>query len=317
MNKPVISLSLLMVLTCFTHELRSEEGQIQYGKEYVIKSAYLFGIFGFFTWPGELNADKHLCVLGSSQVLTYLGSINKELTQERQISVLHFPTLSKDIRQCHVLFIAESELEHLTSILVLVYDYPVLTISDIEEFAELGGGMELYKKKKNIRIKLNLDILHYQGLELDPELVQLADIVESKPGVLSELNALSSGLLMTKVDERKMLLNPIKNQPKHSTVNKVDERKSLLDPIKNQPKHSTVNIEQENECNAKLQNCDLAQQQTQFEQFENQVLTLLLSFIKLLALALSALLFLGAAILVLNLRRYFFHKNCEHKPFKH
>jgi hypothetical protein len=82
-----------------------------------------------------------------------------------------------EIGQCHILFISSSEKSHLTALLSVLRNAHVLTVSDIEGFAQRGGIINFYTEENKIRFEINVDAASRNGLIISSKLLQLAKIV--------------------------------------------------------------------------------------------------------------------------------------------
>lgn len=58
-------------------------------------------------------------------------------------------------------------------------DRSVLTIGDAEDFAELGGMMQMSLKRKKIRFTVNLQSIEDAGLKVAAPLLELSTILRS------------------------------------------------------------------------------------------------------------------------------------------
>jgi hypothetical protein len=58
---------------------------------------------------------------------------------------------------------------------------PVLTVSDFNRFAALGGVVQFVYENGRLRFAINLAAMRRQGLRLSSKLLALASIVEDDP----------------------------------------------------------------------------------------------------------------------------------------
>jgi hypothetical protein len=81
-----------------------------------------------------------------------------------------------------VLFISLSERDHLTQLLAMLHGAPVLTVGDMDRFAELGGMINLITTEDNhIRFDINKKAIERAKLKAPSQLLRLARIVDSEP----------------------------------------------------------------------------------------------------------------------------------------
>jgi YfiR/HmsC-like len=84
-----------------------------------------------------------------------------------------------DLKNCQLIFISKSEKKHVTEILSALDDKPVLTVSEIEGFAERGGGINFYLEGKKVRFEVNPDAARHDGLKVSSQLLSLGKIIET------------------------------------------------------------------------------------------------------------------------------------------
>lgn len=76
-----------------------------------------------------------------------------------------------------MVFIGESAQRRLIPILKALANSPILTISDIENFAERGGGIGLLYRDNKIVFEINLASTQKARLRLPGQLLKLASYV--------------------------------------------------------------------------------------------------------------------------------------------
>lgn len=84
------------------------------------------------------------------------------------------------LRECHLIFIALSEKEQRATLLTLLAGSQTLTVSDIPDFAQNGGMIELVLEKNKIRFDINLPAAQKENLIIRSELLELARRVYKK-----------------------------------------------------------------------------------------------------------------------------------------
>jgi hypothetical protein len=151
---------------------------------YRIKAAYLYNFAKFTEWPGKAFSTERsalrLCVLGDVSFGAALRTIDGREVGGRELRVRHIDGAS-EVANCHLLFVGTSEASHVRQILKSVGDAPVLTISDITDFATIGGVIRLKTIRNKIRFEINQTAAEHLGLKLSSKLLRLADIVRNRP----------------------------------------------------------------------------------------------------------------------------------------
>ncbi len=151
--------------------------------EYALKAVFLFNLAKFVTWPDEsFSADTQkfqFCLLGDTQFNQKMeATMEAETVKQRDIDVNMSVDLDSSSDQCQIVFIAEKEKKQLDEILTYFSDRPVLTVSDMEDFAEKGGMVEFYIENNRVRLAINPDTLQAVDLRAAANLLRVAKIVE-------------------------------------------------------------------------------------------------------------------------------------------
>jgi hypothetical protein len=150
-------------------------------REYQVKAVFLFNFAQFVEWPPavftEESAPLSICVLGDDPFGPYLDEIVRgEQVNSRRLSIRRFRTLV-DVNGCQVLFVSRSQGRDLAKALVWAKSMDALTVSDLDDFAERGGMIQLETEKGRIRIKINVGAAKASSLIISSKLLRSADIV--------------------------------------------------------------------------------------------------------------------------------------------
>ncbi len=154
-----------------------------------VKASYIYNILKLASWHGRQSprATKiaHICIIGDKKLSELFMVLMERHNQlQRHDLVVNVTYVAKDIAipDCHMLFIGRVAEDRLSSILEQVGTRPMLTLSDITGFADMGGMIELKKvkdgKKTFIRLRMNAAQAEKQNIALGIELQLVADHVE-------------------------------------------------------------------------------------------------------------------------------------------
>jgi len=152
--------------------------------EYELKAAFIYNFTKFINWPAESfeksDAPINLCLLGNDPFGNAIDMLKDKLSKGRQFTVNRIPS-SADVKietlSCHILFISPSEEKKLPHIFSLFKSAAVLTISDMHNFAELGGIIGFKMKGKRIGFAINNEVATKAKLKISSELLKLSDVV--------------------------------------------------------------------------------------------------------------------------------------------
>jgi len=82
-----------------------------------------------------------------------------------------------DLLRCHLVFISDSEARRVETILAPLASRPVLTVSDMTNFARQGGVIGFYPEGKKVRFEINVNTAQRSGLKISSDLLRLGKIV--------------------------------------------------------------------------------------------------------------------------------------------
>jgi hypothetical protein len=154
-------------------------------KEYQIKAACLLNFIQFIEWPAAAFPQPEtpiiIGVLGDDPFGDVLErTFQDESIQGRSLSVKRSRQL-EELKKCHLLFIAKTERPRLAEILAHIDDANIVTVGDVDEFAQRGGIINFYIDGGKIRFEVNAEAAQRKGLKIGSQLLKRARIVGSDP----------------------------------------------------------------------------------------------------------------------------------------
>jgi YfiR/HmsC-like len=173
-----------IVLVLFTASIAAS-AELPRASEYELKAAFLFNFIKFTDWPADelaKSADRFIIgVVGKDPFGATLDKIIEgETVHNRAIVARRFSRMDEAVTNSHVLFISSSEDTNLPAILKILDQRSVLTVSDIDNFAQRGGIISLKKENNKIVFDINLESAKRVGITMNAQLLKLAKIVRGK-----------------------------------------------------------------------------------------------------------------------------------------
>lgn len=153
-------------------------------KEYYVKAAFLYNFVKFVEWPDTkaianvTNID--ICVLGSNPFGEAESVFREASTERLKLTLLHERAWKGTNANCHILFISRSEAGDLEQVLAALRTAPVLTVSEIEGFANRGGMIGFVTYQNKIKLVINRKAASTAGLRVDAQLLEVAHEVIDK-----------------------------------------------------------------------------------------------------------------------------------------
>ena len=150
-------------------------------QEYEVKAAYLFNFARFAEWPvSKDDRNLQLCLIGRDDFGGSLAALEGKSVQSRTLRVRR--VLLEEIDGCHILFVSESERRRLAMILSMTETQSVLTVSDIDGFAEKGGMVGLQLVDQRVQFDVNLGALYSANIKLPAQVLKLARLILNPRG---------------------------------------------------------------------------------------------------------------------------------------
>lgn len=163
----LVSLSLAWLQPCVAEDMTAER----------IKSAYVLNFAKFVEWPaGTAQVDNRmtLCVVGNNVLGGMLDELDGRKISGRTLHVVRRGSVGSDWNSCQILFIGESEQRSVDALIKSLGIASVLTISDIDGFAEKGGCIGLLFRNNKIVFEVNLATAQKSSLHISSQLLNLA-----------------------------------------------------------------------------------------------------------------------------------------------
>jgi hypothetical protein len=172
-----------IIVLCLAASASAAADRTALPTEYQVKAAILFNIAKFLEWPeGAFSnpaAPLVIGILGEDPFGGALEAAKDRTVHGRKIQIRRFASF-EDVTKCQILFVSRSEKGKLAPILRKFGDAALLLVGDMEEFAQLGGMINLALQNEIVTIEINVDALNHAGIKVNSRLLNTARIVHEK-----------------------------------------------------------------------------------------------------------------------------------------
>jgi hypothetical protein len=153
--------------------------------EYQVKAVCLYNLTQFTDWPpGTFSASNAPIVIGivgeDPFGQTMDAVVSGEVVRGHPLIVRRL-SADDNLEACQVVFICRSEKKRVPEILKRLQGSPVLSVSEINGFAEEGGMVNLLVPEKTVKIEINQGAAEQAGLKISSKLLNLAHLVLNNP----------------------------------------------------------------------------------------------------------------------------------------
>lgn len=145
--------------------------------EKALRIEYLAKFPKFVDWPAAVmtpgSGELHFCVMGDEDINSIAAAF-RELTIQGRVVTVQDAKRMNPLKDCHVLYVADSETWRIRSILAEIESLPILSISGAENFAREGGLVGLVKQDNRLKFDINLTMAKRIGLGINAQFAKLA-----------------------------------------------------------------------------------------------------------------------------------------------
>lgn len=139
-----------------------------------IKAAFIVNLFSFIEWPAN-SKPALLCVTQNNATAAAVRAL-LEARAGLNIRVQLYEETAEGFSGCDAVFIPRGSL---VAPFAPRADQPVLTVSDMEGFAEQGGMIEFERRPSRVGLVINNDELEASGFTVSSRLLSLARVVST------------------------------------------------------------------------------------------------------------------------------------------
>jgi len=155
----------------------------QDASEYQVKAAFLYNFAKFVEWPASVSAGPNApLVIGVLGKDPFGGEIDRAVEGKtingRRLMIRRFSSLQA-YQYCHILFVSSSERNNLPQIIATVRNSSVLTVSETDRFAHIGGIINFVTIENRIRFEINQAAAERAGLKISSKLLSLGRVVRT------------------------------------------------------------------------------------------------------------------------------------------
>jgi hypothetical protein len=147
-----------------------------------LTAAFLFNFVKFTTWPADGLPDGSpivICVGGNDLVADALVQLTNSKAVEGHALVIRQTDLDRPLTECHVVYGASLNANRAQELVRATTGRPILTVSDLEDFAERGGVANFFIDRGRMRFAVNPDAADRARLRISSKLLALAKVVRN------------------------------------------------------------------------------------------------------------------------------------------
>ena len=149
-------------------------------REYKVKAAFLFNLTQFVEWPttvfSEAGSPLTIGILGENPFGSYLEEmVSGENVNGHPLVIKHCQT-AEEAERCQIVFINIADKNKVKEAIAAMKGRGILTVSDKNNFINLGGMIKLIKKDNKIGLIVNTESTKEDNLIISSKLLQIANL---------------------------------------------------------------------------------------------------------------------------------------------
>jgi len=169
------------VLCLFLSGLEVSSAQTPAFEESDVKAAFLYYFFHFISWPergsGSAGTAYEFCYVNEGPVVDALKLVLASPKAAKTTVNIKKISDVQNVSGCDYVFIGSASEKHAQTIIAATKGEAILTVSETEGFAAMGGMIELKRNSNRVNVLMNADALDAQGLKASSKLLNLATII--------------------------------------------------------------------------------------------------------------------------------------------
>lgn len=175
-----LCLPVLIAVAAYVGALPVARAQQASEREYEIKAAFLYNFIKFIDWPTDIlpatTDTLAVCVLSDDPFGEALEPLRDKVVKGRRLAIRRVEP-KQALGLCHVLFVGSAEEKRLPQLMQNLQGASVLTIGEMERFAQAGGIINFVVERNRIRFDINVASAERARLKLSSQLLSLARLV--------------------------------------------------------------------------------------------------------------------------------------------
>lgn len=143
------------------------------------KATILMRLTTWVDWPAEIESAKQftICLVGNFDILKELNMINGHVVEKRELVVKPLSGYQEAENSCQMVYISRTEAPKASKIIQDLAKFPILLVSDFDDFAKTGGSMNFTMINNRLGVTINLESMQKAKLSLSPNAYRRITIV--------------------------------------------------------------------------------------------------------------------------------------------
>ena len=143
-----------------------------------IHSAMIYNFVKYVQWPNTEKPDFVLAVYGDEEIYNLMHQrYNDKPKASQKMKVILIKNIS-DVANCDVVYIAKSKNKDFVKIKDIIFNKPILTITDSQNLGQQGSCINLKVVDQKMKFEVNEESFNSNGLKISSQLTSMAIMIK-------------------------------------------------------------------------------------------------------------------------------------------
>ncbi len=175
--------ALIVVMLCSIPGTVIGQNSQNVPREYKVKAVFLHRFLQYTTWPSTPSLDTLdsyvIGVLGDNPFGSSFNSVigrTPKSTDNKTLEIKFFNSLS-ELSACHILYISSEDPSIIRRATKQVVGSGTFVVGESETVLKNCGVAQFFIRNNHVKFMINLNAVKEEGLKIDSEVLELAEIV--------------------------------------------------------------------------------------------------------------------------------------------
>lgn len=161
---------------------QAQQGEALHLYEQKIKAGLIYNFLKFTAWPesslSQNGGKLNVCLFGGDPFDGYLYPLEGRTAQQYLISIKKIDAINQ-LNSCNLIVVHHDRKGSLPQLFQSLKGKPILTISDINDFARQGGMVEMVKEEERVNLYINEKEASNAGVQIQSRILKFAKLVST------------------------------------------------------------------------------------------------------------------------------------------
>ncbi len=147
------------------------------GQEEKFKALFIYNFTKYIQWPGNIEGDFKIVVIGSNTMVNELNIIASKKTVGQSTISVESAKSASSVKQCQIAFISHENMDQLSELVEKAKHSNILIITESPKSCLQGACLNFVSMSGSIKFEISKTNIESYGLKISAALMNLGIIV--------------------------------------------------------------------------------------------------------------------------------------------